>query len=246
MKLDRASADIIRSDGFGQDATVSSGSVLIVDDHELLAQSLAWALRAESFDVAVVPPASREVILEAAAVHRPEVVLLDLELGERVGSALPLIAPLRQRGTLVVMLTGVTSRVRLAECLEAGAAGLLPKSAAFESLVDGVREVVELGTLVTPHRRADLLAELRAQRIERTRRLEPFQRLTKREQDVLRALIEGRSAETIATLSYVSLATVRSQIRSVLQKLSVNSQLAAVALARREGWPPPDHPSAAA
>lgn len=222
------------------------GTVLIVDDHELLAQSLAWALRAEAFEVAVVRPGSREAILEAAAVHQPEVVLLDLELGGPVGSALPLVAPLRDRGTLVVMLTGVTDRVRLAECLEAGAAGLLPKSAAFETLVDSVREVVELGSLMSAHRRSDLLAELRAQRLERARRLAPFQRLTRREQEVLRALIEGLAAETIATRSYVSLATVRSQIRAILHKLGVNSQLEAVALARREGWPVPGDPSAAA
>ncbi len=62
--------------------------------------------------------------------------------------------------------------------------------------------------------------------------------LTPREQEVLRDLMDGRSAEAIARASYVSLATVRSQIRAVLQKLAVNSQLAAVAKARQAGWRP--------
>lgn len=217
--------------------TVATGTLLIVDDHELLAESLSWALRAESFEVTVVTPASTDVILEAAAEHRPQVVLLDLDLGRSVGSALPLIAPLRDHGALVVIVTGVTDRVRLAECLEAGAAGLLPKSTAFDDLVESVREVLDLGTLVNSARRQQLLAELRNQRTEGRRRMEPFSRLTPREREVLLCLMDGQSAEVIARTAYVSLATVRSQIRSVLQKLAVNSQLAAVAKARRAGWP---------
>ena len=53
---------------------------------------------------------------------------------------------------------------------------------------------------------------------------------------MLSALLEGTSAAGIATSSFVSEATVRSQIRGVLTKLGVTSQLAAVALARRVGW----------
>ncbi len=213
-------------------------TLLIVDDHELLAESLAWALRDEGFEVVVVPPASAEAVLQAAAEHEPEVVLLDLDLGRPIGTSLPLIAPLRERGTLVVVVTGVTDRMRLAECLEAGAAGLLHKATSFDDLVEAVGEVLALGTLISQHRRTDLLSELRAQRMERRRLLEPFTRLTPREQDVLRALMEGNQAESIARTSYVSLATVRSQIRAVLSKLGVNSQLAAVAKARQSGWPP--------
>ena len=50
-------------------------------------------------------------------------------------------------------------------------------------------------------------------------------------------LLEGHCAEEIAEVSFVSISTIRSQIKSILQKLGVNSQLAAVALARRSGWP---------
>jgi DNA-binding NarL/FixJ family response regulator len=63
-----------------------------------------------------------------------------------------------------------------------------------------------------------------------------FARLTEREQVVLSELIEGHCAEDIAKAAFVSISTVRSQIKSILQKLGVNSQLAAVAMARRAGW----------
>lgn len=67
-------------------------------------------------------------------------------------------------------------------------------------------------------------------------RLPLLDALTPREQEVLAGLAEGRSAEAIAAELVVSLATVRSHIRAVLQKLEVNSQVAAVALAWRSGW----------
>jgi DNA-binding NarL/FixJ family response regulator len=65
-----------------------------------------------------------------------------------------------------------------------------------------------------------------------------FERLTPRERQVLVALMSGSTAQEISKASYVSVPTVRSQIRSILSKLGVSSQLAAVVLAYRSGWGP--------
>ena len=67
-------------------------------------------------------------------------------------------------------------------------------------------------------------------------RLPHFGDLTERERFVLAELMEGHCAEEIAHAAFVSVSTVRSQIKAILQKLGVSSQLAAVALARRAGW----------
>ena len=66
--------------------------------------------------------------------------------------------------------------------------------------------------------------------------LSPLEQLSQREQNVLGALAEGLSGEEIATSQFVAKSTVRSQIRSILQKLDVQSSLAAVAMANRAGW----------
>lgn len=216
-----------------------NASVLIIEDHELLAQSLAFALRAEGVDTETLKPETSDQILKVAGDLRPTVVLLDLELGGQIGESIPLIAPLEELGAQVMMVTGVTNRVRLAECLEAGATGLIDKGTPFDQLVEAVREVAELGNLVPPQQRHELLGELRRQRAADRERLEPFERLTSREQQVLAGLMEGKSADKIAEDSFVSLATVRSQIRAILLKLDVNSQLGAVALARKNAWTPP-------
>ncbi len=212
--------------------------VLIVEDHALLAQSLAVALQADGLEVERCTDMDGELILAHARDFAPAVVLLDLDVGGPLGHSLSLIAPLQALGARVVMLTGVTDKVRLAECIEAGAIGLVSKAEPFERLLDGVREAVELGTLLSPGQRDQLLEELRRQRREDRERVARFSTLTTREQQVLAALTDGKSAEAIAVEWVVSIATVRSQIRSLLQKLGVNSQLAAVALARKAAWSP--------
>lgn len=213
-----------------------SARILIVEDHELLAQSLRIALQADGFDVERATELTAEGILDAAERTRPSVVLLDLDLGVRAGSSLPLIAPLRELGASVVMVTAAENRAHLGECIAAGALGIVPKSAAFEDLLGAIRDACELRALLSKSERDELLAEMHRQHAEEEERSKHFSRLTAREQEVLAALCDGKSAETIATEGFVSLPTVRSQIRTLLLKLGVNSQIAAVAMARRTGW----------
>ena len=210
--------------------------MLIVEDHGLLADSLRFSLEAQGITAHVVVPESGARILETAEAVQPTVTLLDLDIGGAVGSSLSLIRPLLDLGSLVVMLTGVTDRVRLAECLETGATGIISKSTSFDGLLEAIKEAAELGSLTRPQQRHELLAELRRQRATDAERRAPFERLTAREAEVLVALMNGESAEHIAEQSFVGLATVRTQIRSILVKFGVKSQLAAVALARRNRW----------
>ena len=213
--------------------------MLIVEDHGLLGDSLGAALRSEGFDVVRPNALDVETVLAEADATNPHVALLDLRLdGDE--TALPMIAPLRDGGASVVMVTGERDRVRLAECVEAGAIGLVDKSESFDSLLEAVRHVARLRTMLTEAERDDLLRLLREARLADGRRREPFERLTAREQAVLGGVMDGLSAEAIAERDFVSIATVRSQIRSILSKLGVSSQLAAVALARAAEWAPPE------
>jgi DNA-binding NarL/FixJ family response regulator len=210
-----------------------------VEDHELFGQSVAFALQADGIQAERVAKLDRDSVLAAAAELQPDVVLLDLQIDDQGNTSVPWIEPLRELGACIVMVTGISDRVRLAECVEAGALGVVSKAESFDHLLSTIKEAAEMQALMSKSQRDDLLAELRRQRSEEEHRLAPFRRLTAREQQVLAALMEGKSAEHIAEEWVVSLATVRSQIRSVLMKLGVNSQLSAVAAARHAGWGPP-------
>jgi two-component system nitrate/nitrite response regulator NarL len=77
-------------------------------------------------------------------------------------------------------------------------------------------------------------------------KLQALDQLTRKEREVLMALMRGATAREISRETYVSLPTVRSQIHSILFKLGVSSQLAAVAMAYRFGWLPSDADGAGA
>lgn len=212
-----------------------TGRVLIVEDHELLAESLKMALGAGGLDVQHCKPRDADAVLLAVRDHRPDIVLLDLDLG-RMGTSVPLIRPMTDLGARVVVVTGIEERHRLGECVEAGAAGVLSKARPFEELVEAVHGALDGRALMADSERAALLAELRRHRGETRSLRAGLERLTPREQEVLAALMDGKPAEIIANEAVVSVSTVRSQIRSLLAKLGVNSQLSAVALAQRAGW----------
>ncbi len=214
----------------------SRARLLIVEDHSLLAQSLRLGLQEEGLEARISSLRSPDdVVAEAEGV---DIVLLDLDLGG-LGSGRDLVVPLREQGAEVVILTGTRDRTDIAEAIERGAAGYVTKSESFDDLLQAVSELAELGRLLTRNERDQLIGELQASRAAERRRREAFAALTETEQQVLAGLMEGKSAHDIAEDRVVSLATVRTQIRSLLRKLGVGSQLAVVALARRAGWEPP-------
>lgn len=221
--------------------TEATGALLVIDDHAVMGHALAAALQLQGFDQARAVHVHEdlgddEVVREVVACGEGAIVLLDLHLGDE-RMATPLIAPMRATGARVLVLTAEREPSLLGECLEAGADGVFDKAQPFDQLVDTLHDAVRGLSVMSRGAREDLLASLRTTRLDDRRRLAPFESLTSREQDVLRGLLDGHSAEEIAADHVVALSTVRSHIKSLLRKLGVNSQLAAVALARESGWP---------
>lgn len=205
--------------------------VLIVEDHAILTQSLALTLQVEGMEPYVSTALDDEVVLEEARRLTPDVVLLDLDLGHG-RSSIPMIAPLVRGGSRVVILTGSADEGLQGVALDAGADAVVLKGDSLEHLCRDIADVAAGHPAMRPARRDQLLEQARLRHDVETWLAE----LTGREREVLAALIEGWSAETIAAEQFVALGTVRTHIRSILRKLGVSSQLAAVALARRAGW----------
>ncbi|MCU1691977.1 MAG: response regulator containing a CheY-like receiver domain and an DNA-binding domain [Frankiales bacterium] len=213
--------------------------VLIVEDHELLAQSLAVALEVEGLEVVVAPLQDGPDLLATAEAARPAVVLLDLDLGQDREGGEALVPGLTGLGARVVVVSGSSDVLRLGTCLELGAAGVLSKSLPFEDVLEAVRRAASGERVMQEAARLQLLADMRRARAEQRSRLAPFERLTPREAEVLVLLMQGLAADAVAKYFVVSEATVRTQIRGILTKVGVSSQLAAVAEAHRVGWTRP-------
>jgi len=210
--------------------------VVVIEDHRMVAQGLEMGLQAEGFEVRSTdgtPLALPGLLAE----FPPDVVLLDLYLaGGRSG--IDLIPGLLTPGRTVIVLTSETDPIVLARALEAGADAVLSKTAPFPELIREIRAIPGGRSVEADNRRHQVLHQARMIEQERARRLAPFAGLTPREEQVLAMLIDGVQAADIAERSYVSLSTVRSQIRSILAKLGVSSQLTAVSVAIKAGWEP--------
>jgi two-component system, NarL family, nitrate/nitrite response regulator NarL len=213
----------------------SAVRVGIVDDHALISETLALLLSEKGFVAHGLQPADIADVATFAAEHELNVILLDLNLQE-LGTSVPIIPQLRELGCRVIILTGDTARPVWGACIEAGAETVISKAVSFTQLLERVTDLLD-DVAERPRTEAyELLECLREYREEERQRLAPFAQLTVREHEVLLALTLGMSADDIASSMYVSIATVRTHIRSILLKLGVSSQLAAVTLAIRAGW----------
>jgi DNA-binding NarL/FixJ family response regulator len=209
--------------------------VLVIEDHELLAESLRLALVAEGMSVSV-PRIEVDGILALVVAQPPDVVLLDLDLGSDMVDGSMLVEPLVLGGARVVVMSGSSDATRVAGCIESGAHGYVPKTRPLQELLDAVRAAAAGEPVMAEPVRLDMLADLRKVRARRRQQLAPFTSLTDREAVVLSRIMSGSSVADIAQDEFVSEATVRTQIRAILTKLDVHSQLAAVAEAQRVGW----------
>ena len=214
--------------------TIISANVLIVDDHDLVAMSLALCLRSEGMHAQRHAVRSRDGVLTAVATLVPGVVLLDLDLGRGPDGepidGTTLVAGLCRNGWRVIVLSATYDDVRIGRALHAGALACVPKTAALPVLITAIRRATQGLQVMHPERRRYYLEKYRQQQEQAQAVERRLARLTDRERAVLEQLARGRRAQSIAEEFRVSLATTRTQIRAVLQKLEVNGQLEAVAL----------------
>ncbi len=224
---------VMKAQVTGESAGSGRPTILIVGQYQLIAESLAFALQVDGFQVQVALATTGPALGDALQAKWNVVLLnVDLETHDDVARYFALLAG---AGPVVVLTTG-TNQLAQAWCIEAGAAALADKEQPLEQLLDIVRRVVGGETLLESSERESLIKMSRRHSNEVLRRRAPFRALTAREQQVLSHLLEGQSVRAIARMSAVSESTVRSQIRSIFRKLGVNSQLRAVSLARQVGW----------
>ncbi len=226
-----------------QDAALS---IVVVDDHRTFADLLMMALNAQPDLTCVGSAASAAEAVELVHRTRPDVVVMDLQLGGDDGidatRQLLEIAPL----TRVVVLTAHTRPQHLVRAAAAGACAFLSKTGALDEMLETLRNVragrmvVDPGLVTLLPRDGDAAgADRRGERgVPRPRSERPAvpqTELTARELEVLRLLGEGRDLRSIAELLGVSLHTCRGHVKNVLVKLGAHSQLEAVVIATRSG-----------
>lgn len=211
------------SEGEGREHTIA---VFVVDDHEMVAESLAIALSTVPDIEAVGRAGTVADAMAALAGLHADVVLVDQRLPDGNGVELAARIVAARPGIGVVIVTGYPDSSSLAAALEAGCRGYLTKGSRFDALVSTIRRVA-VGEVAIP---ASMLQDL-ARHLDR-RRSRPGEELTAREREVLVLLGRGASTEDISRALSLSSHTVRTHVRSILHKLNAHSRLQAVSTAR--------------
>lgn len=210
-------------------------AVAVVEDHEVVAVGLAHELVRRGHRVTVVPAGETSGMLAELRSAGPRMVVLDLDLGDGLDGA-ALIAPLLKRRCRVVVLTGNTQPVTHAACVAAGAEGVIAKQLPFVEIVDALDRSARGAPLLTATDRQAHLRLLREHLAAEASRIAPFQRLTRTEREILAGLMRGSTTAELAAERCVTHDTVRTQVRTLREKLGARSQLSAVAHAWRCGW----------
>ncbi len=206
--------------------------VLIVDDHEVLAASLAQVLDAEPDLLSVGVAGTLERARSLVATTAPDVILLDQRLPDGEGvAAIEELRSLRPTVQVVILTASVADHILVA-AIEAGAAGFVSKTRGIADVTSAVRSAAAGESVISPELLARLLPRL--QRAGRAGHND----LTEREREVLGLLAEGLSNAGIAERLTVSIHTVRNHVANLSAKLGAHSKLEALSVAVREGLLP--------
>jgi len=207
--------------------------VLVVDDHEVLATSLAHVLDAEPDMVSVGVAGSIEKAKSMVQTTAPDVVLLDHRLPD--GEGVAAVAELRalRPGVKVVVLTASAADHVLVAAIEAGVSGFVSKTRSLGEVTSAVRSASSGEAVISPEMLARLLP-----RLHRTGQSGGHAALTEREREVLGYLADGLTNAAIADKLVVSVHTVRNHIANLSAKLGAHSKLEALSIAVRQGLLP--------
>lgn len=200
--------------------------VLIADDHAIFREGLAMLL-AQQRDIEIIGQAKDGVgAIEMAQELQPDVLLLDIRMPTLDGlAALPEIRA-KSPDTKVMILSGYLEEEFIVKALQSGARGYLLKTLTHKELTKAIR-ALHAGELWAERRVLSLVVEALRQRLQETNHpfAEKVETLTKREREIIKWVMHGKTNKEIAAELTISEKTVKSHVHSIFSKLGVSRRL---------------------
>ncbi|SPT54181.1 Nitrogen regulation protein C [Actinomyces bovis] len=201
--------------------------VIITDDHPVVRAGLRALIEMQP-DMQVVADfgSAEELLRHLRDGGSCSVLLLDLRFGaNRLGGAEATRQIVADGGPPVLILTTYDTDTDILAAIDAGATGYLLKDSPTEELTSAIRSAAVGEVALGPAVQRRLMSRMR----------QPVTALTARELEVLVLVADGASNESIARQLFLSVATVKTHLAHVYEKLGVSSRTEAVAVARRRG-----------
>ncbi len=206
--------------------------VLLADDHNVLRQGMAQALDAQPDISVVAQAADGPQAVELARAHRPDVILLDINMPgmDGVEAARQIIA--ESPGIGIIMLTMYRRDEYVVEAIKAGASGYLLKEVELDDLLAAIRSVARGEAVLDPAVAGRVLAELR--RPARPAN-DAAPALTERDTEILQLVARGLSNQEIADQLHLAEKTIRNRLSLLFKQLELENRTQAALYAIRQG-----------
>ncbi len=193
-------------------------NIVLVDDHSLIRSGLRQALTDTEFKV-VAEASSVQEGLAVLNTYKPEIALIDINLGSHSGIDIISKATTQKLNTKFVVLTMHDDLQTLENAKQAGAAAYVIKSAPIDQLIQTLNTVG-----------AGTNKFIKAGSFQQTKIVKDYQ-LTQREIEVLTYLPSGATAAAIGSLLFLTEATVKTHLASIYRKLVATNRAQAVSIA---------------
>jgi DNA-binding NarL/FixJ family response regulator len=219
--------------------------IMLADDHQIVREGLRSVLEAEPDMTVVAEAGDGRVAVQMSEESQPDVVVMDIAMPHLNGveATRQIIGRRTGRVPKVIALSMHQDRRFMTEMLKAGASGYLLKDAASEELIQAIRTVAGGKTYLSPQI-ADVVVDDYLRRLplagggqssapvsERS----AYAALTPREREVLQLMAEGKATKQIAMILHVSIKTVETHRRQLMEKLNLHSVAELTKYAIREG-----------
>jgi DNA-binding NarL/FixJ family response regulator len=207
--------------------------ILLADDHQIVREGLRSMLNQHADMEVVAEAADGRRAVELAQELNPDVVVMDVGMPGLNGIEATRQITMKEPDAKIVALSMHSDRRFMGEMLKAGAKGYLLKDGAFEELATAIRSVASDKVYLSP-KIADVVVD---DYVRHQGQTEPsaFAKLTPREREVLQLMAEGRATKEIAMDLRVSIKTVETHRRQIMEKLNIYSVAELTKYAIREG-----------
>lgn len=218
--------------------------LVIADDIPLFREMLVHTLEEET-DIEIVAHAANGLeAVDACRVHRPHIILLDVEMPKMNGVEATKAIVAECPSTRVVILTAYEDDKLILELIQAGATGYLVKDTHVDEVVKAIRVAHEGESLIQPRVAQKILKMMVSMPTEspvsdlKADVQEKLERLTSREREVLEGIAEGLNNKELADRFCIGHTTVKTHVNRMMQKLELRDRVEAVLFALEAGLLP--------
>lgn len=210
--------------------------VLLIEDNRLLREGATAILNAQTDIKAVSVSGTNGDALKKARTLKPHVVLLDL--GLRNQSSVNVVRTIRKEfpTTAVVVMDLIPVHADVVEFVKEGVAGFILKDATLDDFLHTIRSVAKGIKVLPPPLTGSLFSQIVEHAIQggHSDKIARSVRMTKREQEVIDQIAQGRSNKEIAAELFIAVHTVKSHVHNILEKLALHTRLELAHHARQD------------